>query len=73
MFHDWNGNGRKDDAFDNLMDWHIMNEATKRNNGGGGGGNNGGCCGGLFMLLLVTIPLWAPVALILSAAGVIDI
>lgn len=72
MFCDWNGNGKKDDMFDDSIDWYIMNEENE-NNSNGKGGCCGGCCGGLFLLLLVTLPVWAPVALTLNAAGIIEI
>ena len=26
MFFDWNGNGRKDDMFDNYMDYMMIND-----------------------------------------------
>lgn len=29
MFFDWNGNGRKDDSFDNMMDFMMLSEMEK--------------------------------------------
>ncbi len=29
MFFDWNGNGRKDDTFDNFMDLTMMDQMEK--------------------------------------------
>lgn len=50
MFFDWNGNGRKDDLFDDYMDYQMFKHATE-----GSGSNSGrGCCGTccLYMLLV---------------------
>lgn len=45
MFHDWNGNGRSDDAFDDYMEYRMLEEGTKHQGSGGGT-----CC--LYMLLV---------------------
>lgn len=29
MFFDWNNNGRKDDSFDNMMDFMMLSEMEK--------------------------------------------
>ena len=31
MIHDWNGNGRKNDMFDDLMDYIMYNETANIN------------------------------------------
>lgn len=73
MFFDWNGNGSKDDLFDDMMDLHMLNEMDKRSKGSDGGNNNQGCCGGNCLVMLVTLSFWAPVVLILNAVGIIKV
>ena len=31
MIHDWNGNGQKDDMFDNFMDYMMYKNITESN------------------------------------------
>lgn len=50
MFFDWNGNGRKDDLFDDYMDYQMFRHVTEEDKNS----NNGrGCCGTccLYMIL----------------------
>lgn len=51
MFIDWDGNGRSDDFFDDLMDYELMKDAARHH--GGGGGNGRGCCGVCCLYLLL--------------------
>ena len=67
MFHDWNGNGRSDDAFDDYMEYRMWEEGTKHQGSGGGtgdgptgtgggpgsGGGGGGASGDLFHFHLI--------------------
>ncbi len=45
MFFDWNGNGKKNDAFDDAMDFMLFEEtvADDDKGGDGGSGKRGGC------------------------------
>lgn len=50
MFIDWDGNGRSDDFFDDLMDYELLKDASRRSGGNGGRGCCGVCC--LYLLLV---------------------
>ncbi|GEM_PF-3942468 len=71
-FLDWNGNGSKNDLMDNLMDMHMLDEMDKGSNGSRRNNNNG-CCGGTCLMVMIMIPVWAPVALIMNALGIIKV
>lgn len=63
MFFDWNGNGRKDDSFDNMMDFMMLSEMEKdekkRRQGEDSNSSGGGC-----LMMLIGMPLWLPAALV---------
>lgn len=53
MFFDWNGNGRKDDSFDNFMDLTMMDqmeEEEKKKQGSTPEKDTGSCLLALVML-----------------------
>lgn len=50
MFFDWNGNGRRDDLFDDFMDYQMIRHVTENDRGSQGRGCCGTCC--LYMLLV---------------------
>ena len=62
---------KNDDLFDDMMDLHMLDEMSKNSKSAGGSNNNQECCGGICILMPITLPLWAPVALILNAAEII--
>jgi hypothetical protein len=66
MFIDWNGNGKKDDLFDDMMDMDMIYQIEKEDERKKGGSSS---C----LILLITLPVWAPVALIMKAVGNIRI
>lgn len=63
MFFDWNNNCRKDDSFDNMMDFMMISEMEKdekkRRQEDNSNGTGGGC-----LMMLIGMPLWLPVAII---------
>ena len=65
MFFDWNNNGRKDDSFDNMMDFMMLSEMEKedkkRQQEDNPNGTEGGC-----LVMLIGMPLWLPAALIMA-------
>lgn len=65
MFIDWNGNGRSDDFFDDLMDYELLKDAS-RHSGGNGGNGGRGCCGVCCLYLLLV-----PASGIALAAGLL--
>lgn len=52
MFFDWNGNGRKDDLFDDYMDYQMFKHVT----GSDSGSNNGRGCYGTCCLYMLLVP-----------------
>lgn len=65
MFIDWNGNGRSDDFFYDLMDYELLKDAS-RHSGGNGGNGGRGCCGVCCLYLLLV-----PAGGIALAAGLL--
>ncbi len=70
MFFDWNNNGRKDDSFDNMMDFMMLSEMEKdekkrQQEKDNSTGPESGC-----PIMLIGLPLWLPVALVMAIVNI---
>lgn len=66
VFFDWNNNGRKDDSFDNMLDFMMLSEMEKEDKKSQQEkASRGGC-----LMMLIGMPLWLPVALVMAIVNI---
>ena len=53
--YDWNGNGDKNDSFDNFMDYQICGDSTRNSNASGHKSNDASSKGGLWIFLIIVV------------------